>query len=145
MHACVTPRPAPESALRLNLVCQQNVLRKRDQSQAEYEGRLEAAVQRRQEERTPVSPNPSCQPQGRRRFNAWKPSSSASPFHLFVSLSLPVNKVLYQDSRARALLGQKLNLSSSVSDPRGRSPLVAPDSIHTCSHPCLALVSCVLP
>lgn len=35
-------------------VCQQNVLRKRDQSQAEYEGRLEAAVLRRQEERTPV-------------------------------------------------------------------------------------------
>lgn len=35
-------------------VCQQNVLRKRDQTQAEYEGRLEAAVLRRQEERTPV-------------------------------------------------------------------------------------------
>ncbi|XP_061589431.1 sorting nexin-30 [Cololabis saira] len=32
----------------------QNVLRKRDQSQAEYEGRLEAAVLRKQEERTPV-------------------------------------------------------------------------------------------
>ncbi|CAG04895.1 unnamed protein product, partial [Tetraodon nigroviridis] len=31
-----------------------NVLRKRDQTQAEYEGRLEAAVQRRQEERTPI-------------------------------------------------------------------------------------------
>ncbi|XP_078812292.1 sorting nexin-30 isoform X2 [Oryzias latipes] len=30
-----------------------NVLRKRDQSQAEYEGRLEAAVLRRQEDRTP--------------------------------------------------------------------------------------------
>ncbi|TNM91861.1 sorting nexin-30 [Takifugu rubripes] len=31
-----------------------NVLRKRDQTQAEYEGRLEAAVLRRQEERTPI-------------------------------------------------------------------------------------------
>uniref|UniRef100_A0A3P9INU7 Sorting nexin-30 n=1 Tax=Oryzias latipes TaxID=8090 RepID=A0A3P9INU7_ORYLA len=31
-----------------------NVLRKRDQSQAEYEGRLEAAVLRRQEDRTPM-------------------------------------------------------------------------------------------
>ncbi|XP_076019782.1 sorting nexin-30 [Genypterus blacodes] len=31
-----------------------NVLRKRDQSQAEYEGRLEAAVLRKQEDRTPV-------------------------------------------------------------------------------------------
>lgn len=36
-------------------VCLQNVLRKRDQSQAEYEGRLEAAVLRKQEDRTPVS------------------------------------------------------------------------------------------
>lgn len=33
----------------------QNVLRKRDQSQAEYEGRLEAAILRKQEDRTPVS------------------------------------------------------------------------------------------
>lgn len=33
----------------------QSVLRKRDQSQAEYEGRLEAAVLRRQEDKTPVS------------------------------------------------------------------------------------------
>ncbi|CAI5666553.1 unnamed protein product [Oreochromis niloticus] len=31
-----------------------NVLRKRDQSQAEYEGRLEAAVLRKQEDRTPI-------------------------------------------------------------------------------------------
>ncbi|XP_063745574.1 sorting nexin-30 isoform X3 [Eleginops maclovinus] len=31
-----------------------NVLRKRDQSQAEYEGRLEAAILRKQEDRTPV-------------------------------------------------------------------------------------------
>uniref|UniRef100_A0AAV2IX85 Sorting nexin-30 n=1 Tax=Knipowitschia caucasica TaxID=637954 RepID=A0AAV2IX85_KNICA len=31
-----------------------NVMRKRDQCQAEYEGRLEAAVVRRQEERTPI-------------------------------------------------------------------------------------------
>lgn len=35
--------------------CLQNVLRKRDQSQAEYEGRLEAAILRKQEDRTPVS------------------------------------------------------------------------------------------
>lgn len=31
-----------------------NVLRKRDQSQAEYEGRLEAAILRKQEDRTPM-------------------------------------------------------------------------------------------
>ncbi|XP_061657134.1 sorting nexin-30 [Syngnathoides biaculeatus] len=33
-----------------------NVLKKRDQSQAEYEGRLEAAVLRKQEDRTPMPP-----------------------------------------------------------------------------------------
>lgn len=40
----------------------QSVLRKRDQSQAEYEGRLEAAVLRRQEDKTPVSESEEVPP-----------------------------------------------------------------------------------
>lgn len=56
--ACLMIWPVPEptnlTSVLTKTLCQQSVLRKRDQTQAEYEGRLEAAVLRRQEERTPV-------------------------------------------------------------------------------------------
>lgn len=51
----ITPTAVKINWLIYSVFFLQNVLRKRDQTQAEYEGRLEAAMLRKQEDRTPVS------------------------------------------------------------------------------------------